>query len=130
MTRPIAALALTALLLLPACTTLADAVDARGTGTRQEFAPAPDRMFAVVVTALDRAGLEVVSADRATGTILAQRRATWPGDDGENVAVFVQPAPGGRTAVEVVGKRATTTQVWNGTSEAKIMRAIAEGLAG
>jgi len=85
--------------------TLDDVQAARGTGTSRTYAKPYAEVWAVVLETINSSGLNLVSADRATGRILAQRPPTAFGW-GENVALFVDGAQSARTRVEIVGKAA------------------------
>lgn len=111
-----------------ACTTLQDARNARHQGTSRTYPVAADAVWQAAPEAMRRLKLEPVSTDREEGVILAQRRATWPGDDGENIALFIEPKGPDSTEVEVVSKRVTTTQVWNRTSTDSLLDELALGL--
>ena len=84
--------------------TLEDAQAAKGSGTSRTYRKPYDVVWPVVVESITSSGLNLVSADRETGRILARRpptMASW----GENVAIFVDGfSEKTTTRVEIVSK--------------------------
>ena len=112
MTRPVGlALLLLASLQVGCVATLQDAQAAKGSGTSRTYQKPYDVVWPVVLDAITSSGLNLASADKATGRILAQRGPTivsW----GENVAIFVDGSiEKSSTRVEVVSKAALVTNV-------------------
>lgn len=91
--------------------TLEDAQAAKGSGTSRVYQKPYDVVWPVVLEAITSSGLNLASADKETGRILAQRGPTimsW----GENVAIFVEGSSDKPTTrVEVVSKAALVTNV-------------------
>jgi len=84
-------------------TTLEDAQTAKGSGTSRTYRKPYDVVWPVVVESIKSSGLNLVSADRETGRILARRpptMASW----GESVAIFVDESEKTTTRVEIVSK--------------------------
>jgi len=98
-------------LLQVGCATLADAKAAKGSGESRVYDKPLDIVWDATVEVIKASDLDLVSEDKKSGTILAQRSMTafsW----GENVAVFVQEADGKTsTRVEVVSKRTLATNI-------------------
>ena len=103
---------LAALFLASACTTLADARAAKGSGASREYAASFDKVWDTIPVVLKEVELPLVSQNKAERTILAQRGIT-AFSYGENVAIFVEPVGGSsRTRVEIVSKRAMETNIF------------------
>lgn len=85
-------------------TTLEDAQTAKGSGSSRTCQKPYDVVWAIVVESIGPSGLNLVSADRETGRILARRpptMASW----GENVAIFVDGfSEKTTTRLEIVSK--------------------------
>lgn len=113
MSKGIAAalVALSTLLLASGCATLADAKAARGSGPSREYAASMDKVWNTIPVVLKELELPLVSQNRSEGTILAQRGMT-AFSYGENVAIFVEPAGGSKTRVEIVSKKAMATNIF------------------
>lgn len=110
--RSLASIALvSASLGLAGCTTMADAVQARGSGATATYQASFDEVWAALPSAISDAGLQFVSANRDDRSVLAQRGMTLF-SYGENVAIFVDPIEDGRSSVEVVSKKAMQTNVF------------------
>jgi hypothetical protein len=100
-----------ALLFQSGCATLADAKGAKGLGVSKTYDRPKEEVWVAVVDVLNETELEVVSADKERGEILAQRGMT-AFSYGENVAIFVEEINGKMvTRVEVVNKRALATNI-------------------
>jgi hypothetical protein len=91
--------------------TLEDAQAAKGSGTSRIYPKPYDVVWPVVLEAITSSGLNLASANKETGRILAQRGPTimsW----GENVAIFVDGVSDkATTRVEIVSKAALVTNV-------------------
>src|SRR3954470_24937941 len=97
----VVATAILTALLSAGCTTLADARQAKGTGTAKVFDAPVDAVWGVIPRAVKEVGLEFVGDNRAESYALAQRGVT-PFSYGENVAIFVEEVVRNvRTRVEV-----------------------------
>src|SRR6266852_5841392 len=95
---------------LAGCTTMADAVQARGTGKKVTYQASFDEIWAAMPEAIMAAGLQFVSANRDDHSFLAQRGVTaWSW--GENVAIFVEKVEEAKSSVEVDSKKAVTTNI-------------------
>lgn len=93
------------------CSTLADAKAARGSGVSKTYDQPYDAVWDAVLASVKESGLDLVSGDKGTGTVLAQRGMT-AFSYGENVAVFVDRVDGKvSTRVEVVNKRTLATNI-------------------
>lgn len=125
MKRIIAVFALAILAALSsACSTLADAQAAKGTGTSKIYNKPYDAVWNAVVETVRASGLALVSDNRERGTILAQGSVSafsW----GENVVIYVEDAGGRtRTRVEVINKRAVATNITAANWEARLFEAL------
>lgn len=111
-------------LLGSACTTLADAQAARGTGSIKIYDKPYDVVWQAVIETVQASGLALVADNKEKGSILAQGAITafsW----GENVAIYVEDAGGKiRTRVEVVNKRAYAPNITAANWEARILEAL------
>ena len=106
------------------CSTLADAKAGRGTGRSRVYDHGFDEVWDAAVEVIFDTSLDLVSEDKANGTILAQRGMTGF-SYGEDVAVFVEEFNGEvRTRVEVVSKRALATNITAPNWEPRILRAL------
>lgn len=103
--------ALLAAASITGCASMADATSARGQGMVRVYDQSYDTVWDALTMSVKDTDLTVVSADKATGTLLAKRAMTafsW----GENVAIFVDRVTGKvSTRVEIVNKRALATNV-------------------
>lgn len=121
-TRAIALLCLA--LLLSGCATMADSIDAKGTGQFRVYDKDYDTVWNAVVDVVTASQLDVVSRDKDNGQILAQRGMSAL-SYGQNVAVFVETAGSAtRTRVEVVSKKAVATDVLARNWENYILEAL------
>jgi hypothetical protein len=85
--------------------TLASAKAGKGTGQSRTYDKPLDVVWEATVEVVKTSGLDLVSEDKGSGTILAQRGMSGF-SYGENVAVFVAELDGKTsTRVEVVNKR-------------------------
>ena len=93
------------------CASMADATAARGTGTAHVYDQPYDTVWDALDACVRATDLEIVSEDKATGTLLAKRSMT-AFSYGENVAIFVDRVTGKvSTRVEIVNKRVLATNV-------------------
>ena len=103
--------ALLAAVSITGCASMADATSARGQGVVHVYDQPYDIVWDALTASVKDTDLTIVSADKATGTLLAKRAMTafsW----GENVAIFVDRVTGKvSTRVEIVNKRALATNV-------------------
>jgi predicted small secreted protein len=102
---------LLASLVLTGCTTMADAVQSRGTGTKVAYQASFDEIWKALPEAINEAGLKFVSANREDRSVLAQRGIT-AFSYGENVAIFVEKVEETKSSVEVVSKKAMQTNIF------------------
>ena len=100
-----------ALLYLSGCSTMADSIAAKGTGPYRVYESTTEDVWPIAVDAVNASGLDLVSADEASKTILAQRGMTAL-SVGENVAIFLQDHAENQCRVEVVSKKAVKTNVF------------------
>jgi hypothetical protein len=112
------ALALSALAVSSCTTSLADARDAKGSGTAKVYDQPYDRVWNAVMKSVKATRLNLVLDNREKGIILGQGKV-GPFTHGENVAIFVDDVGAGKqTRVEVVNKRASavnlTARDWEG----------------
>jgi len=107
----ISAIAGLALALNTGCSTMADAMQGRGTGQSVAYQASFDEIWAALPSAVNAAGLKFVAANRDDRSVLAQRGIT-AFSYGENVAIFVDPLTGQKQRVEVVSKKAMATNVF------------------
>jgi len=94
----------------PSCTTLKDAADDKGNGVIQIYDTSYDKVWQELKNVMNLEGLEIVSELKEEGTILAQR-GMKVFSYGENVAIFVERINSDRTSVEVVNKKAISTNI-------------------
>lgn len=110
--------ALLAALALAGCTTsLADARDAKGSGTAKVYDEPYDMVWNAVLKSMKSTHLDLVLDNKEKGIILGQGKV-GPFTHGENVAIFVDHVADSKTRVEVVNKRASavnlTARDWEG----------------
>jgi hypothetical protein len=105
------AAALLSTALITGCANMADATAARGQGVAHVYDQPFDTVWDALNASVKETDLTIVSADKASGTLLAKRSMTafsW----GENVAIFVDRVTGKvSTRVEIVSKRALATNI-------------------
>ena len=104
-------LSISAFSLISGCTTLADTRNAEGTGVKQVYSKEYDQVWKASISALNSLGLAIASENKSDGYILAQRGMT-AFSYGENIAVFVKRRGDKQVTVEVVSKKAMTTNVF------------------
>lgn len=106
------------------CSTLADAQASKGTGSSKVYDKPYDIVWNAVIETVQSSGLTLVSENKDKGSILAQGAISafsW----GENVAVFVEDVGGKiKTRVEVVNKRALSTNITAADWQTRILEAL------
>jgi uncharacterized protein YceK len=121
--------AIAAVTLMSGCSTLADARSAKGTGQSREYHESIDVVWKTVPAALAELSLPLVSENRQDGYILAQRGIT-AFSYGENVAIFIEPVNGiAQTRVEIVCKRAMSTNIFAPDWGKEILDKLSEKLS-
>ncbi|MFG0306706.1 MAG: hypothetical protein ACF8Q5_10895 [Phycisphaerales bacterium JB040] len=98
---------------LAGCSTVSDAQAERGTGETALYRAPFATVWHAAVTVVEQSELELLSADEATGEILAHKGLS-PLSAGENVAIYVEPVTTRDeppTSVEVVSVRAMAHHV-------------------
>jgi hypothetical protein len=118
-----------AVVLNTGCTTLADARQAKGTGTARVFDAPADAVWREMPRAVKDVGLEFVGDNRGDGYALAQRGIT-AFSYGENVAIFIEEvARNLRTRVEVVSKKTLETNIFAPNWEVELLDRVGQRLA-
>ena len=117
-----------AILLQSGCATIEDAQAKRGTGKVQVYERPVQTVWNSLLEVLGTTSLEVVSADKDKGEILAMRKLKWF-SFGENVAIYVEPLQGGAsTRVEIVNVKRVETNTnsldWQTRIFTKLDRAL------
>jgi len=115
------------LLVLCGCATQSGVARKQGEGTTQIYAAQYLPTWRAAIDAAQQDGLEVMTADRASGYISARRTARAH-TLGENVGLWVREISPGRTQVEVVSRQAGPPVAWFKNWENEIHRAIAANL--
>jgi hypothetical protein len=115
-------------LLFTGCATLKDAQAARGSGTRQVYSYPIDIVWAKTTQAITSLGPTVVSENRSEGTILAETTMSAL-SYGEKIAVFLKAVGDSKTEVEIISKKAMSTNVFAYNWEGRIHTRLAELLA-
>ncbi len=122
-------LMLCALLALAAgCATVDTAKAERGQGVSQTYDAPFDKVWDAVPSALSSLGINIVNANRADNTVLAEKGVSafsW----GEKVALFVTPVDEQRSKVEVISKRAMATNITATDWSKDILLRIGDALA-
>ena len=113
------------LMMLNGCATLADARNAKGTGSVRTFDSSFEEVWNIVPGALTDLGLSIAGENKSDGYILAQRGMTAL-SYGENVAIFVEKVDEQSTSVEVVSKKTMSTAVFAPDWEPKVLDKIGE----
>lgn len=113
--------------LAAGCATERQVAQKQGHGTTRVYAAGFNQAWPAAVDAAQQNGLEVFTADRASG-YLSARRSIRPHTFGENVGVWVRELSPGRTQVEVVSRQAGPPVAWLKNWENEIHRAIAANL--
>lgn len=93
------------------CSTLADARAAQGTGAKRTYNAGYDETWDATLKSLNSLGLPIAADNKTSGQIVAQRGIT-AFSYGENVAIFVTKEDAAKTQVEVVSKRAMSTNIF------------------
>lgn len=109
LTKMLAALLVTA--CVTGCTTMADSISAKGTGEARVYEKPKSEVWALVISSVQETGLELVTANKSSNMILAQRGIT-AFSYGENVAIFVEDYGQAKCRVEVVSKKVMETNVF------------------
>jgi hypothetical protein len=105
------------------CSTLADAQAAKGTGLSKEYNRQYDLVWNAVLDSVKATELALVSQNKQTGTILAQRSISFM-SYGENVAVYIENVGRNKTRVEIINKRAMSTNIFAPDWEKRIFEQI------
>jgi len=113
------------LIVVSGCTTLADVKTAKGTGEKGTYAASFDDIWDSVVSYIHASKLDLVSEDKSTGTILAQRGINLA-NYGDNVAIFIEAISDIRTFVEVVHKKAMQTNILGAWWDKRIIKHLDE----
>lgn len=90
------------------CATISTVEAARGSGPAQIYEYPYDHVYDIAVNSLREQKIKIVEENRETGTILAKKGMSllsW----GEKMAVFVSKINDHETRVEVISRRALTT---------------------
>jgi len=109
------------------CATLADARKAKGTGLTRAFDNPYDEVWQTIPDILSELGLDLAGENHREGYILAQRSAT-AFSYGENVAIFIERIEDNKTKVEVVSKKAMSTNIFAPDWADDILNALDEKL--
>ena len=107
------------------CTTLADVKAAKGEGEKGTYTASIDDVWDSVVTYINESSLDLVSEDKSSGLILAQRGINLA-NYGDNVAVFIESLSEIKTFVEVVHKKAMETNIFGAFWDKKIIKYLNE----
>lgn len=115
------AFAIAAFSSLSACSTMADARAAKGSGMTRTYDVSADAVWKAMPQVLKELGLDLAGDNRSEGYILAQRGIS-AFSYGENVAIFVETVNGvTKTRVEVVSKKALSTNVFAPSWEKEVL---------
>ena len=107
------------------CTTLADVKAAKGEGVKGTYDVSFEEIWDTVVEYINSSDLDLVSEDKSSGTILAQRGINLA-NYGDNVAVFIEAISDVRTLVEVVHKKAMETNIFGAWWDKRIIKYLDE----
>ena len=113
--------------LIAGCATEKHVAQLEGYGKRQYFPASYDATWRAAVDAAQVGGLQIHTADKATGYIAAHRGMTW-NTHGENVGVWVKPVSDTQTSVEVVSRQAAPPKFWIKNWENDVLAAISANL--
>jgi uncharacterized lipoprotein len=135
MSRPLATLiAAVALLASTGCSTLADALAAKGSGQARVYNASFDQVWNAVPEALKELGLKEEGFNKSSGYVVA-RGAVKVGETvpvaglGDNLAVFVDKANGtSQTRVEVVAKSTVPLNPLSKKWETRMLDKLSEKL--
>jgi hypothetical protein len=113
MTNPIAKFLMlgATLAFISGCTTLGDARNAEGSGVKRTYQATVKQTWDASLTALKNLNLSIASENEQKGYILAQRGVS-AFSYGENIALFVRKQSESSCTVEVVSKKAMTTNIF------------------
>lgn len=111
--------------IISGCTTLADVKTAKGTGEKGTYKAPYDEVWLAVVAYINDSALDLVSEDKAEGTILAQRGVNLA-NYGDNVAVFISSIGDDVTSVEAVHKKAMETNILGAWWDQRIIKHLNE----
>lgn len=104
--------------------TLADAQNSKGLGSSKIYDRSYEVVWNAVIETLKTTDLSLVSENKETGKILAQRGMTLV-SHGENVAIYVEKLENiTKTRVEIVNKRAVAMNVFAADWESEILQAL------
>jgi hypothetical protein len=104
-------LTLSLILSIQACSTLGDAKRAQGEGVKRVYSVNSDKAWNATVKALGKLNLDIASQNKTDGYILAQRGMS-AFSYGENIALFIKPKASTETEIEIVSKRAMSTNIF------------------
>jgi hypothetical protein len=121
------ALTITLMLSLQACSTLGDAKRAQGEGIKRTYSVGLEKAWEASEKALNKLNLDIASQNKSEGYILAQRSMT-AFSYGENIALFIKSKSPSNTEVEIVSKRAMSTNIFAPDWSEDIHREIALSL--
>ncbi len=100
-----------AILFITGCSTMADSIAAKGTGPYRIYEQNKDEVWREAINAVNSTELDLVSENKQSGVILAQRSMSVF-SYGENVAIFVEDYEDKQCRVEVVSKKAMSTNIF------------------
>ncbi len=113
-------------LVTQGCSTLADARNAKGQGSSKIYNANYEKSWAVVLDVLKEIELPMAGENKEQGYILAQNGMSI-GSSGENVAIFLEKTKEvNKTKIEVVSKKAMSTQIFATNWEPKIIEKLDE----
>jgi hypothetical protein len=118
---------LAAALVFVGCATQNQVARQQGFGTSRTYTATYDQAWRATVDASQQDGLQVITADRASGYISA-RRTVRAHTFGENVGIWIREVAPSETRVEVVSRQAGPPVAWLKNWENEIHRAIAANL--
>lgn len=128
MLRSISVIILMSTFLISGCSTLADAQAAKGQGTTKVYEKDFDTVWQSTKEVVTSSKLDLVSANKTEGKILAQRSMT-AFSYGENVAIFVEPIQRNtKTRVEIVNKKTVAANLTAANWEVALFRALDQKL--
>lgn len=111
-------------LFVQGCATMADSISAKGTGPYRVYDESFDKVWEAVIDVVTGTKLSLVTKNKQTGQILAQQGIS-AFSYGENVAIFVERVGSEvRTRVEVVSKKAMSTNVFATDWETHIFKKL------
>jgi hypothetical protein len=99
------------LAFISGCSTLSDARNAEGSGVKRTYQATMKQTWDASLTALRNLNLSIASENEQKGYILAQRGMS-AFSYGENIALFVRKQSESSCTVEVVSKKAMTTNIF------------------